>query len=194
MMEDMTERGIESPEGTVMVVESTPVETDLPDRIEEPAKLLRIASMTRSMLEEVRTATLDEEGRLRLRAVFDASLEQLHNVLTDDLRAELTEVFVPLDSEIPTQAELRVAQAQLIGWLEGLFNGIHAAIMTQQMAARSQLKQIMSSKQPDGPGKTRPAAFTFRRVLNSDVCSGPPAQESCRRSGRPLVDCSALPR
>ena len=149
MMEDMTERGMESPEGTVMVVESTPVETDLPDRIEEPAKLLRIASMTRSMLEEVRTATLDEEGRVRLRAVFDASLEQLHNVLTDDLRAELTEVFVPLDSEIPTQAELRVAQAQLIGWLEGLFNGIHAAIMTQQMAARSQLKQIMSSKQPD---------------------------------------------
>ena len=149
MIEDMTERGSESPEGAVMVVESTPVETDLPDRIEEPAKLLRIASMTRSMLEEVRTATLDEEGRLRLRAVFDASLEQLHNVLTEDLRAELAEVFVPLDSEIPTQAELRVAQAQLIGWLEGLFNGIHAAIMTQQMAARSQLKQIMSSRQAD---------------------------------------------
>lgn len=141
--------GRQMTDGTVMVVESATVDTDLPDRIEEPAKLLRIASMTRSMLEEVRTATLDEEGRVRLRAVFEASLEQLHNVLTEDLRAELAEVFLPLDSEVPTQAELRVAQAQLIGWLEGLFNGIHAAIMTQQMAARSQLKQIMSSRQAD---------------------------------------------
>ena len=147
MIEDVPDNGMESPEGTLMVVESTPVDPDLPSRVEEPAKLLRIASMTRSMLEEVRTATLDEEGRVRLRAVFEASLEQLHSVLTEDLRAELSEVFLPLDSDIPTQAELRVAQAQLIGWLEGLFNGIHAAIMTQQMMARSQLQQIRSSRQ-----------------------------------------------
>ena len=106
--------------------------------------------MTRSMLEEVRTATLDEEGRVRLRAVFDASMEQLRSVLTDDLRDELADVFVPLDSDVPTQAEIRVAQAQLIGWLEGLFNGIHAAIMTQQMAARAQLKQIRSGRQEEG--------------------------------------------
>ena len=131
-----------------MVVEHPPVESDdeAADRIEEPAKLLRIASMTRSMLEEVRTAALDEEGRVRLRAVFDASMEQLRSVLTDDLRAEMADVFVPLDSEIPTQAEIRVAQAQLIGWLEGLFNGIHAAIMTQQMAAKAQLKQIRGGR------------------------------------------------
>ncbi len=131
-----------------MVVEHPPVESDAEaaDRIEEPAKLLRIASMTRSMLEEVRTAALDEEGRVRLRAVFDASMEQLSSVLTDDLRAEMADVFVPLDSEIPTQAEIRVAQAQLIGWLEGLFNGIHAAIMTQQMAAKAQLKQIRGGR------------------------------------------------
>ncbi len=149
MTQGVADHDMESTDGTLLVVESTPVDTDLPDRIEEPAKLLRIASMTRSMLEEVRTATLDEEGRVRLRAVFEASLEQLHNVLTDELRAELEEVFVPLDSEVPTQAELRVAQAQLIGWLEGLFNGIHAAIMTQQLAARSQLKQIMGSRQAE---------------------------------------------
>lgn len=149
MTQGGTDNDMESTDGTLMVVESEQVDTDLADRIEEPAKLLRIASMTRSMLEEVREATLDEEGRVRLRAVFEASLEQLHNVLTDELRAELQEVFVPLDSKVPTQAELRVAQAQLIGWLEGLFNGIHAAIMTQQMAARSQLKQIMSSRQSD---------------------------------------------
>lgn len=128
------------------MVESTPIDTEVRERIEEPAKLLRIASMTRSMLEEVRTATLDEEGRVRLRAVFEASMDQLRSVLTDDLRAEMADVFVPLDSEIPTQAEIRVAQAQLIGWLEGLFNGIHAAIMTQQMAARAQLKQIRSGR------------------------------------------------
>ncbi len=135
--------------GPLIVVESTPVDSEGADRIEEPAKLLRIASMTRSMLEEVRTATLDEEGRVRLRAVFEASMDQLRSVLTDDLRAELADVFVPLDSEIPTQAEIRVAQAQLIGWLEGLFNGIHAAIMTQQMAAKAQLKQIRGPKPSD---------------------------------------------
>lgn len=141
-MDDPMVREKDPSEGALIVVSATPEDGEAADRIEEPAKLLRIASMTRSMLEEVRTATLDEEGRVRLRAVFDASMDQLHSVLTDDLRAELSEVFVPLDSEIPTQAEIRVAQAQLIGWLEGLFNGIHAAIMTQQMAARAQLKQI----------------------------------------------------
>ncbi len=143
----------EAAEGALMVVEqAAPVDDDneSADRIEEPAKLLRIASMTRSMLEEVRTATLDEEGRVRLRAVFDASMEQLRSVLTDELRDELADVFVPLDSDVPTQAEIRVAQAQLIGWLEGLFNGIHAAIMTQQMAARAQLKQIRSGRQEEG--------------------------------------------
>lgn len=140
----------EASEGALMVVQqAAPVDDDneSADRIEEPAKLLRIASMTRSMLEEVRTATLDEEGRVRLRAVFDASMEQLRSVLTDELRDELADVFVPLDSDVPTQAEIRVAQAQLIGWLEGLFNGIHAAIMTQQMAARAQLKQIRGEGQ-----------------------------------------------
>lgn len=142
--------GEEGAEGALMVVEeAAPAGADEgpADRIEEPAKLLRIASMTRSMLEEVRTATLDEEGRVRLRAVYDASMEQLRGVLTDDLRDELADVFVPLDSDVPTQAEIRVAQAQLIGWLEGLFNGIHAAIMTQQMAARAQLKQIRGGGQ-----------------------------------------------
>ena len=154
MIDDMKDRDSEAGEGSLMVVESTPIDTEVQNRIEEPAKLLRIASMTRSMLEEVRTATLDEEGRVRLRAVFDASMDQLHSVLTDDLRAEMSDVFVPLDSEIPTQAEIRVAQAQLIGWLEGLFNGIHAAIMTQQLSARAQLKQIQSGRQSDERDET----------------------------------------
>ena len=149
MNDDRKDTDAQASAGGRMVVEASTDEEEVPDRIEEPAKLLRIASMTRSMLEEVRTATLDEEGRARLKAVFDATLEQLHTVLTEDLREELAEVFVPLDEGVPTQAEIRVAQAQLIGWLEGLFNGIQAAIMTQQMAARAQLKQIRGGTSPD---------------------------------------------
>ena len=125
-----------------VVVESAAIEVATPETIEEPAKLLRIASMTRSMLEEARQANLDEDGRSRLRDIHEASVDQLRSVLTDDLRDELSQVFLPLENEIPTQAELRIAQAQLIGWLEGLFNGIQAAIMTQQMAAQAQLAQM----------------------------------------------------
>lgn len=112
------------------------------EMIGEPAKLLRIATMTRSMLAEARTATLDEEGRARLNDVYQATLKQLRSVLTDDLTEEFEEYFQPLTDGVPTQAEIRVAQAQLVGWLEGLFSGIQAAIVSQQMAARAQLQQI----------------------------------------------------
>ena len=159
MTDDTANPDPETSDGVLMVVESTAMDDDLPDRIEEPAKLLRIASMTRSMLEEVRTATLDEEGRVRLRAVVEASMDQLHSVLTADLRAELADVFVPLDSEIPTQAEIRVAQAQLIGWLEGLFNGIQAAVMTQQMAAKAQLMQIRGRRNPEDGDDAAPGLY-----------------------------------
>ena len=86
MTDDRKDTDAQASDSGLVVVETSTEEEDLPDRIEEPAKLLRIASMTRSMLEEVRTATLDEEGRARLKAVFDATLEQLHTVLTEDLR------------------------------------------------------------------------------------------------------------
>ncbi len=125
-----------------VVVESAAIEVATPDTIEEPAKLLRIASMTRSMLEEARQTSLDEQGRSRLRDIHEASVDQLRTVLTDDLREELSQVFLPLEAGVPSQSELRIAQAQLIGWLEGLFNGIQAAIMTQQMAAQAQLQQM----------------------------------------------------
>lgn len=104
--------------------------------------------MTRSMLDEARQAKLDENGRSHLRAIHEASVEQLRSVLTEELREELSQVFLPLESEVPTQAELRIAQAQLIGWLEGLFNGIQAAIMTQQMAAQAQLQQMRTRQIP----------------------------------------------
>ena len=140
----------EASQRETVVVESTALEVASPQSIEEPAKLLRIASMTRSMLEEVRQATLDEDGRSRLRDIHEASVSQLRSVLTEDLREELSEVFLPLEGAVPTQAELRIAQAQLIGWLEGLFNGIQAAIMTQQMAAQAQLHQMRTPQlEPD---------------------------------------------
>lgn len=123
-----------------------------PERIEEPGKLLRIAAMTRAMLNEVREAPLDEGGRARLKEVYEASVDQLCGVLPAELRGELSAVLVPLHDVQPSEAELRIAQAQLIGWLEGLFNGIQAAVMTQQMAAMAQLQQMR--QQPELPEQT----------------------------------------
>jgi hypothetical protein len=108
----------------------------------EPTKLLRIASMTRAMLEEVRQAPLDEAGRRRLLSVHARSLHELKDVLSDDLREEFDEVMVPITSETPTESELRVAQAQLVGWLEGLFHGIQASLLNQQLAAQAQLQRM----------------------------------------------------
>lgn len=128
--------------GLVVVRAGESEEEGRGEMIGEPAKLLRIATMTRSMLAEARTATLDEDGRARLNDVYQATLKQLRSVLTDDLTEEFEEYFQPLTDDVPTQAEIRVAQAQLVGWLEGLFSGIQAAIVSQQMAARAQLQQI----------------------------------------------------
>lgn len=105
--------------------------------VEQPGKVMRIGNMIRQLLEEVRQAPLDEASRIRLRRVYDASLEELQEGLSPDLRAELARMAPPFHPEaIPTDAELRVAQAQLVGWLEGLFHGIQATIFAQQMAQR----------------------------------------------------------
>jgi hypothetical protein len=105
-------------------------------------KLMRIASMTRAMLEEIRQAPLDAAGRRRLAAIFDSSLTEMQDVLSSDLREELNDLFVPLSSDTVTEPELRIAQAQLVGWLEGLFAGIQATLWSQQAAAASQLQQL----------------------------------------------------
>lgn len=110
--------------------------------VSEPSKLIRIASMTRAMLDEVREAPLDEAGRERLLSIYDRSLEELKDVLSEDLREELDAVFVPMSDSSPTSAELRIAQAQLVGWLEGLFHGIQASLISQQMAAAAQLDRM----------------------------------------------------
>lgn len=105
-------------------------------------KLMRIASMTRAMLEEIRQAPMDDAGRRRLVEIHEATLAEMHDVLSDDLRDELNELFVPVSADTGSEAELRVAQAQLVGWLEGLFAGIQATLWSQQAAAANQLQQM----------------------------------------------------
>jgi hypothetical protein len=112
------------------------------DTITEPAKLLRIASMVRELLEETRQTSLDEPGRKRLAEIYGRSVGELAGVLSEDLREELASLAPPIDDGVPTESELRVAQAQLVGWLEGLFHGIQAAMFAQQAAARAQFEEL----------------------------------------------------
>jgi hypothetical protein len=112
------------------------------EQVTQPTKLIRIASMVRSMLDEVRRAPLDDAGRRRLREIHDRSIEELDSVLSPDLQKELNEVVLPLTSDTPSESELRLAQAQLVGWLEGLFHGIQATLFTQQAMAQSQLEEV----------------------------------------------------
>jgi hypothetical protein len=132
-----------------------PPEGAVPERreaVEEPAKVMRIGSMIKQLLEEVRTASLDEAARSRLQEIYETSLKELGSALSPDLQAELARVANPFsDGESPSEAELRIVQAQLVGWLEGLFHGIQATLFTQQMAARAQLED-MRRQLPQGPG------------------------------------------
>lgn len=125
---------------------------DQTETISSPAKVMRIGSMVRQLLDEVRQAPLDEAGRTRLKEIFDISLQELSGALSPDLAAELDRVTLPLEQETPSEAELRVAQAQLVGWLEGLFQGIQATLFAQQMAARNQLSEMRGRGLPGPPG------------------------------------------
>lgn len=128
------------------------------DSIEHPAKLLRIASMIRELLEEVRQASLDERGRRRLAEVYGRALDELKDVLSEDLQRELDALAISV-GESPTESEIRVAQAQLVGWLEGLFHGIQAALWAQQAMARAQFEELRRRGLPSGmPGTQAPEA------------------------------------
>jgi hypothetical protein len=126
--------------------------TNPADLVEEPAKVMRIGSMIKQLLEEVRNAPLDEAGRRRLADVHHRSLEELKDGLAPELVDELDRIALPFRDESPTDAELRIAQAQLVGWLEGLFHGIQTALVAQQMAAQQQLQQMRAL--PPGPGSS----------------------------------------
>lgn len=130
-------------------------EQDQSSYIEAP-KLMRIASMTRALLEEIRQSPLDEAGRRRLVDIHERSLEELQDVLSDDLRQELQDMFLPVSEEESTESELRIVQAQLVGWLEGLFAGIQASLWSQQAAAANQLQELrMKAIEAQSGGRER---------------------------------------
>ena len=162
MSDDPTRTNVEQ-----QVVEAVPVESEAPapsdgdaasasgEAITEPAKLLRIASMVRELLDETRQASLDEAGRSRLADVYQRAVVELREVLSADLQEELAGLAPPLEG-VPTESEIRVAQAQLVGWLEGLFHGIQATLFAQQMTARNQLEEMRRRAIPGRPGPVQP--------------------------------------
>ncbi|MDQ4051253.1 MAG: bacterial proteasome activator family protein [Actinomycetota bacterium] len=118
-------------------------ERAITELVEQPAKVMRIGSMIRQLLEEVKAAPLDEASRQRLKEIHQASIDELEQGLAPELVEELNRLTLPFSDETtPSEGELRIAQAQLVGWLEGLFHGIQTAIYAQQMAARAQFEQI----------------------------------------------------
>ena len=123
----------------------------LTDLVEQPAKVMRIGTMIKQLLEEVRAAPLDDASRNRLREIHRTSIRELEDGLAPELRDELERLTLPFTEDgVPTDAELRIAQAQLVGWLEGLFHGIQTAIFAQQMAARAQLEDLRRRALPGG--------------------------------------------
>jgi Protein of unknown function (DUF2587) len=117
-------------------------ERSVTDLVEQPAKVMRIGAMIRQLLEEVKSAPLDHASRQRLRDIHHSSVAELEKGLAPELVEELERLSLPLTEDAPSDAELRIAQAQLVGWLEGLFHGIQTAIYAQQMASRAQLEQM----------------------------------------------------
>ena len=146
---------------------------EMGDAVTSPAKVMRIGSMVKMLLEEVRAAPLDEPSRERLAEIYERSVAELSEALSPDLQHELKMLALPFrDGEVPTEGEIRVAKAQLVGWLEGLFHGIQATLFAQQLAARQQLEQIrqlppgaqpgmpgMPGQPPSGPQPERPGTY-----------------------------------
>lgn len=133
------------------------------ESVSEPAKVMRVGSMIKQLLEEVRATELDEASRERVKEIYETSVRELASALSPDLQQELDRLTPPFsEDEVPSEAELRVAKAQLVGWLEGLFHGIQATLFAQQMAARQQLDgmraQLPAGSEPEHPG---PAAGQY---------------------------------
>jgi hypothetical protein len=130
------------------------------EKVSRPTKLIRIASMVRALLDEARLAPLDDAGRRALKEIHERSINELQGILSDDLRQELSDVSLPFASDAPSDAELRIAQAQLVGWLEGLFHGIQATLFTQQMQAQQQFEEMRQRRALEpGPGGRPPGNY-----------------------------------
>jgi hypothetical protein len=150
MMPGMSEQSAEmSAVPEVVAVDET---ADRGEAVEQPAKVMRIGSMIRQLLEEVRQAPLDEASRVRLKEIYETSVRELADGLSPELRDELARLALPFEQAAPTDSELRIAQAQLVGWLEGLFHGIQATLFAQQMQARQQLEEMARRGLPPGSG------------------------------------------
>ena len=135
---------------SVEVVENSDVSGET-ESVGQPAKVMRIGSMIRQLLEEVRQAPLDDKSRTRLREIYETSVHELAEGLSPDLQEELSKLALPFTDDAPSESELRIAQTSLVGWLEGLFHGIRATLFAQQMAARQQLEQMQQRGLPPGP-------------------------------------------
>ncbi len=145
-------------------------ELDIDETVDQPAKVMRVGTMLRQLLEEVRSATLDEGSRDRLKAIYEASIDELSAAMSPDLSDELSRLALPFgDDEVPSAVELQIAKAQLVGWLEGLIQGMQASLMAQQMIAQRQLESMAqgqlhagerstSGENPDGEGG-RPGVY-----------------------------------
>ena len=137
--------------------------------IEQPAKVMRVGTMLKQLLDEVRSATLDEASRDRLRDIYETSVHELGSALSPDLRDELGRLALPFSDDAPSDAELRIAQAQLVGWLEGLFHGIQTALVAQQMAAQAQLTGMRRALPPGvHPQQAGPGVFVVPRDQDDD--------------------------
>lgn len=133
------------------------------EAVQHPAKVMRIASMARTLLDEVRQAPLDDASRARMRDIYETSVTELAQILSPDLREELTRLSLPFNQDSPTDAELRIAHAQLVGWLEGLFHGIQAMLFAQQMENRQRLEEVRRPGLPPGMGQPQdqPSGGTY---------------------------------
>jgi len=156
--QDSTPQGrvvVVGPDGMAIGESEQDRERPLVEMVEQPAKVMRIGSMIRQLLEEVRAAPLDEQGRARLREIHERSVKELESGLAPELVEELDRLSLPFtEDQTPSEAELRIAQAQLVGWLEGLFHGIQTTLFAQQMAARAQLEQMRRALPPGmGPAQ-----------------------------------------
>jgi hypothetical protein len=161
-MSDQTDDVHDNPRIVVVGADGIATESDpaaarerpVTDMIEQPAKVMRVGNMIRQLLEEVRAAPLDEKSRARLKEIHESSIKELEDGLAPELVDELERLSLPFaDDTVPSESELRIAQAQLVGWLEGLFHGIQTTLFAQQMAARAQLEQMRRALPPGAMGQ-----------------------------------------
>ncbi|MEY3618915.1 MAG: hypothetical protein RL726_1613 [Actinomycetota bacterium] len=146
----MTEQPIHAPDEVLNSAHSPGQSNEpAPQSITEPGKVMRIGSMIKQLLEEARTAALDQPSRERLAEIYERSIVELAEALSPDLQQELRMLALPFSEDAPSESELRIAHAQLVGWLEGLFHGIQATLFAQQIAARQQFDEMRRLGQPD---------------------------------------------